>query len=113
MQHDELDPHEVGLFAYQVFTNLQGAVTAGMIHLGDRLGLYSALAEADGSLSSAELADATGLHERWVREWAYNQGAAHLVEVDVDERTGGDRPERRHVAHSPSPISASYGPVSS
>ncbi len=81
-----LDPTEVGLFAYQVFTKLEGAVTAGMIHLGDRLGLYAALAAADGPVTTAELAERTGFHERWVREWAYNQGAAHIIEVDGDER---------------------------
>jgi SAM-dependent methyltransferase len=82
----DLDPGEVGLFAYQVFTKLEGAVTAGMIHLGDRLGLYTALAAAPAPVTTAELADRTGLDERWVREWAYNQGAAHVIEVDDDER---------------------------
>lgn len=69
-------------FTFTVFSQLQGAVTAGMIHLGDRLGLYGALAGADGPLTSAELAAATGLDERWVREWLANQAAAHLVEAD-------------------------------
>jgi SAM-dependent methyltransferase len=82
----ELDPDEVGLFAYQVFTNLQGAVTAAMIYLGDRLGLYTTLADADEPLTTAALAEANGLHERWVREWAYNQGAAQVIVVDPDER---------------------------
>jgi len=86
MEHAELDPGEVGLFAYQVFSKLEGAVTAGMIHLGDRLGLYRALADAGAPLSTGDLAERTGLHERWVREWAYNQGAAHVIEVDADER---------------------------
>jgi len=79
-------PEDVGAFAYQVFTNLQGAVTAAMIHLGDRLGLYRALAEADGPRTTAELADQLGLAERWVREWAYNQGAAGIVLVDDEEQ---------------------------
>jgi len=84
--HAELDPEQIGLFAFQVFSKLEGAVTAGMIHLGDRLGLYRALAEAGSPLSTGDLAARTGLHERWVREWAYNQGAAHIVEIDDDER---------------------------
>lgn len=79
-------PDAVGLFAFTLFSKLDGAVTAAMVHLGDRLGLYRALAEADGPLSTAELAGRQGLHERWVREWAYNQGAARLIEVDADER---------------------------
>jgi 2-polyprenyl-3-methyl-5-hydroxy-6-metoxy-1,4-benzoquinol methylase len=82
----DLDPKELGRFAFLVFSKLEGAVTAGMIHLGDRLGLYRCLAEAAGPLTSAELADAAGLDERWVREWARNQGAAQIVEVDAEER---------------------------
>jgi SAM-dependent methyltransferase len=82
----ELDPTEVGLFSYLVFSKLEGAVTSAMIHLGDRLGLYRALAAADAPLTTAELATAVGLDERWVREWAYNQGAAKVIAVDADER---------------------------
>ncbi len=82
----ELDPLKLGMFAYLVFSKLEGAVTSGMIHLGDRLGLYRALAEADHALTTGELAERTGLQERWVREWAYNQGAAQIVGIDDDER---------------------------
>lgn len=76
------DPDQLKLFSFQLFTKLEGAVTAGMIHLGDQLGLYTALRDAPGSLTSAELAAATDLSERWVREWVYNQAAAGLVSVD-------------------------------
>ena len=71
-----------------MFTKLEGAVTSGMIHLGDRLGLYRALADADGPLTTAELAAATGLDERWVREWAYNQAAAKLVDRRATTASG-------------------------
>ncbi len=81
----DADPDMVKLFSFNVFTQLSGALTAGMIHLGDQLGLYRALADADASLSSHELAGRTGLDERWVREWAYNQGAAKLVAVEASE----------------------------
>lgn len=78
----DLDPDRLKLTSFQVFTQLSGAVTAGMIHLGDRLGLYAALAEAP--MTSDEVAERTGLVERWVREWASNQVAAGLVELDGD-----------------------------
>lgn len=81
-----IDPERMKRFQFLLFSKLEGAMTAGMIHLGDRLGLYAALAAAEGPLTTTELAAATGLHERWVREWAYNQAAADLVESDDGER---------------------------
>jgi len=78
------DPELTKLYAFQVFSKLEGAVTAGMIHLGDRLGLYRVLADADHPLTSADLADEAELDERWVREWAYNQAAAKIVVADAD-----------------------------
>jgi SAM-dependent methyltransferase len=82
---------QIGLYAFSVAQQMSGAVTAGMIHLGDRLGLYRALHDAGGPLTTAELADATGLVERWVREWAYNQAAAHLLVADAGNGAGGER----------------------
>lgn len=81
-----MDSDKLRMFSFLVFSKLEGAVTSGMIHLGDNLGLYAALREADGPLSSHELAERTGLHERWVREWAYNQAAARIIDCDDDER---------------------------
>src|SRR6185295_9969899 len=66
------DPDRLKLYAFNLFTKLEGAVTSAMVHLGDRLGLYRALDAAGRPLSTAELADAAGMDERWVREWAYN-----------------------------------------
>ena len=80
------DPDKLKLYSFQLFSKLEGAVTAGMVHLGDQLGLYEAMKSAGAPLTSTELAERTGLHERWVREWAYNQAAAKLVEVDETER---------------------------
>ena len=74
------------MFSFLVFSKLEGAVTSGMIHLGDKLGLYRALQDAATPLRSGELAERTGLHERWVREWAYNQAAARIIDCDDDER---------------------------
>ncbi|MCU1392214.1 MAG: hypothetical protein JWM34_642 [Ilumatobacteraceae bacterium] len=82
---EPVDPDRLAMFSYQLFTKLEGAVTSGMIHLGDRLGLYAALRAADAPMTSTELAAATGLHERWVREWAYNQAAARLISADETE----------------------------
>jgi SAM-dependent methyltransferase len=81
-----VDPDKLKSYSLQLFSKLEGAVTAGMVHLGDQLGLYAAMASAGVSLTTAELAERAGLHERWVREWAYNQAAAKLIEVDDEQR---------------------------
>jgi 2-polyprenyl-3-methyl-5-hydroxy-6-metoxy-1,4-benzoquinol methylase len=83
---DDVDPDALRAYSLLLFSKLEGSVTAGMVYLGDRLGLYAALADADQPLTSAELAAIVGLDERWVREWLRNQGAARLLAFDADER---------------------------
>jgi SAM-dependent methyltransferase len=51
------------------------------------MGLYRELS-ARGPATSAELAERTGLDERWLREWLRQQGAAGIVEFDETERFG-------------------------
>ena len=46
MVDTEPTPEAIGLFAFTLFSKLEGAVTAGMVHLGDRLCLYRAMADA-------------------------------------------------------------------
>src|SRR2546425_4243914 len=75
----EMDLEKLKAYAKLVFGALGGAMTATMIHLGDRLGLYRALADGE-ALTSAELAARTGCAERWVREWLFQQGAARVLE---------------------------------
>jgi 2-polyprenyl-3-methyl-5-hydroxy-6-metoxy-1,4-benzoquinol methylase len=80
-----MNPDALKAYAKRIFDALGGAMTSAMIHLGDRLGLYAAL--ADGApRTSAELARATGLSERWLREWLYQQGAAGVLEHRGEER---------------------------
>lgn len=90
----------VKLFSFHVFTKLEGAVTAGMIHLGDRLGLYQAMAVLDRPLTIDELSSHLSLAPRWVQEWAHNQAAAKVIEFARDDRgreTFWLRPEARMV----------------
>ena len=96
----EIDPMAVKLFSFHVFTKLEGAVTAGMIHLGDRLGLYHAMAALDQPLTIDELSSRLNLAPRWVQEWAHNQAAAKVIEFARDEdgrETFWLRPEARLV----------------
>jgi len=51
------------------------------IYIGDKLGLYRALADA-GPLTSAGLASSAGIFERYAREWLEQQAACAILEVD-------------------------------
>jgi 2-polyprenyl-3-methyl-5-hydroxy-6-metoxy-1,4-benzoquinol methylase len=109
----EPDPDLLKMFSFNLFSQLSGAVTAGMIHLGDRLGLFTALADAGEQLTSHELADRLELDERWVREWAYNQAAAKFLTVANADEPGSERfglsPEGVAVLASPNSPASGMG----
>ncbi|WP_420453598.1 class I SAM-dependent methyltransferase [Ilumatobacter sp.] len=105
----EIDPDRLKMFNLNVFTHLSGAVTAGMIHLGDRLGLYAALAGLARPATTAELADAADLDERWVREWAHNQAAARILDVDTAASPERFSMSPEAVAVLASPDHVAYG----
>ncbi|MDA2954935.1 MAG: class I SAM-dependent methyltransferase [Actinomycetota bacterium] len=75
----QIDPDKLKVFQFILFTKLEGAVTSAMVHLGDHLGIYRAMASADAPVTTAHLAHLTQLNERWIREWSYNQAAAKII----------------------------------
>ena len=74
--------------AERMFLNAIGAFDLFSVYLGDRLGLYRALAD-HGAMTSSELAAVAGIHERYAREWLEHQAASELLDV------AGDAGERR------------------
>jgi len=79
-------------FAERLFGMALGAYELMTVHLGDRLGLYRALAGRDGT-TEAELAGAAGIDERYAREWLEQQAVAGILEVDDQ---GADPAARRY-----------------
>ena len=79
-----IDQDRLAQFALKVWGYKQGEVVALMIHLGDRLGIYRAMA-GQPPMDATELASRTGLHERWLLEWLRSQAAAGLLESDDGE----------------------------
>ena len=68
-------------FVGKMISDMGAATSAALVLLGDKLGLYKALA-ADGPLHSAQLAERTGTAERYVREWLAAQAASGYVQHD-------------------------------
>src|SRR3981081_3560780 len=79
-----LDMNKLNAFIGQFVTDLGAAVHAGMVVIGEKLGLYKAL--ASGPVTPAQLASKTQTDERYVREWLASQAAGGYV--TYEERTG-------------------------
>jgi 2-polyprenyl-3-methyl-5-hydroxy-6-metoxy-1,4-benzoquinol methylase len=82
-QHTEaaIDFEMAQAFMSRVMGDLGGALTGLLCMIGDRLGLFRALAE--GPATSEQLAARTKLHERYVREWLAALACAGYVDVDA------------------------------
>ncbi|HEU0238464.1 MAG TPA: methyltransferase domain-containing protein [Micromonosporaceae bacterium] len=81
-----LDPAKLEAAVGKTFSELGIGVTAPLVVLGDRLGLWTALAGA-GPTTPASLAARTGLAERYVREWLRGVGIAGYLDYDATEGT--------------------------
>jgi len=88
----------------KMVVELGAAVAAPLVIIGDKLGLYKALATR-GPLNSVELAAQTGTHERYVREWLAAQAASGYVEYDAASKRFSMTPEQAAVfADEKSPV---------
>jgi SAM-dependent methyltransferase len=73
-----LDEQRVETFVGHVATEVGAALNTALAAIGDRLGLYRAMADGQ-PVSAAELARRTDTHERYVREWLNAQAASGFV----------------------------------
>jgi SAM-dependent methyltransferase len=76
--------------AERTFEALIGALELASMHIGERLGLYAAL-DAAGPSTSAELAAAASVDERYAREWLEQQAVAGVLSVDDPSASAAER----------------------
>jgi SAM-dependent methyltransferase len=74
----------------RLFGSALGAMDLLCVYLGDRLGLYQALADT-GPATSAELASEAGVNERYAREWLEQQAMAGILEVQDPNASDAER----------------------
>ena len=99
-----IDPDKLNAFAGKAIGEISAAVSAALVVIGDRLGLYRALADS-GPITSAGLARKTNTDERYVREWLGNQAAGGYVEYDAASATYLMPPEQAFMlADQTSPL---------
>jgi hypothetical protein len=76
-----VDETKLNQFVGKILGDLGGAMSAPLVRMGDKLGLYNALKE-HGPMTSKELAAKTNVAERYAREWLSNQATSSYLEYD-------------------------------
>jgi SAM-dependent methyltransferase len=83
MSTANIDEAKLEAFMGQAVTDMGAVISAPLFVIGEKLGLYKAMAGA-GPLTSQEVAERAGVAERSVREWLRNQAAGGYVRYDAD-----------------------------
>ncbi len=88
-----IDEAKLEQFMGQFVQDMGAAMTAPLVLIGDKLGLYKAMADGE-PVTPAELAERTDCRERYIREWLCQQAASGYVEYDASEQTFRLPPEQ-------------------
>jgi 2-polyprenyl-3-methyl-5-hydroxy-6-metoxy-1,4-benzoquinol methylase len=88
-----IDDAKLNAFMGQVVGDMGATMSAILLDIGDKLGLYRAMADSR-PVTSVELAERTGTAERYVREWLSNQAAGGYVSYDAASGTFSLPPEQ-------------------
>ncbi len=88
-----IDEAKLEQFMGQFVGDLGAAMTAPLVLIGDKLGLYKAMADGQ-PVTPQQLAQRTNCRERYIREWLCNQAASGYVEYDAADGTFTLPPEQ-------------------
>lgn len=77
-------------FAGNLVGSMLGALDTWAIYMGDKLGLYQAMA-GGGPMTQPELVSLTGIHARYAREWLEQQVTSGILTVDDPARPATER----------------------
>lgn len=81
-----VDQNKIQQFMNKAVGDIAGSSTAMLVIIGERLGLYRSMVQANSPISVKELAGKTGTVERLVSEWLANQVASGYIEYDPSSR---------------------------
>jgi SAM-dependent methyltransferase len=99
-----VDEERLQRFLEQAITDMGAALNGALVMMGEELGLWKALA-ATGPLTSSQIAERSGVAERYVREWSSAQAASGYLDYDPDDETFTLPPEHAMaLADDSSPV---------
>ena len=79
----KIDEQKLHDFMLKALGDIASTLSAVLVIIGDRLGLYKAMAESGQPITSEELAKKTNTNERLIREWLANQVAGEYIMYDA------------------------------
>jgi len=88
----QVDREKLEIYLKQVSQQVMAGFNCSLSHVGDKLGLYRKLRD-NGPVTSMEFAEATGLHERWLREWLRHQACVGQIDYSADDDSFSLSPE--------------------
>jgi len=81
LKQETVNRADAAAMARQVGIDFGASLTVALAYIGDRLGIFKLMAAGE-SLTSSQIAERTGLNERYIREWASTMAAAGYIEYD-------------------------------
>lgn len=109
-----IDQDKLNALLGQMVGDMGAAAVAPLVIIGDKLGLYEALA-AHGPISTQDLAENTGTTERYVREWCAAQAGSGYIEYDATSGDFSMTPEQEAVfadSNNPACMTGGYYAIS-
>ena len=89
----EPNPEKLNELVGKLLNDIGASLSGASVLLGDRLGLYKAMADGK-SVTPSDLAKKTKLHERYVREWMSGQAASGYIDYDSEKDAFSLSPEQ-------------------
>ena len=83
--YGKVDEQKLNDFMLKATGDIASTISAMLVIIGDRLGLYKAMAESGKPITSKELAKKTNTNERLIREWLANQAAGGYITYDASD----------------------------
>ena len=81
-----MDREKTKLVAEQLFRDMAGAMTAGMVYVGTHAGLFRAM-QGKGAMRAQDVVRASGLQPRYVEEWLKGMASARYLAYDPEAHT--------------------------
>jgi SAM-dependent methyltransferase len=83
--YNKIDEQKLNEFMLKAVGDIASTMSAMLLIIGDRLGLYKAMAESGKPITSEELAKKTNTNERLIREWLANQAAGGYLTYNASD----------------------------